>query len=343
MLRGLFWALVFWAAVMAANLDLRGQELTYWTWAKNSGGISPDGPPLAAWLTAFFTRVFGESPLAVRVPSLLFRTGALGLFVVWASDRWSLTVAKRGLWILLGSFVSLAGAIVATPESCFVFFAVWAMIEADRRHAVRTGLALGLAMLSKWATLGLLPGVIWAFATRRRGGPRWGGFLIALTVAILVQLPVVLTSSADEWAMLRATWSPAVASDPDFAQRLTNGAAFFMDQVLLGGFTFVGALLIALWILVRRGIRAPILGYNRYGSVRVPISLWVMPMLLAYGVSALRGEWRAEGTAFIFLPLAGALASWLNFNSRLEEQRFEWKMLLLTLTSTVLLSVALLR
>ncbi|HVJ64271.1 MAG TPA: glycosyltransferase family 39 protein [Bdellovibrionota bacterium] len=330
---------------MAANLDLSAQELAYWTWAKTSGRPLTEGPPLAAWLTAFFTYLFGDSPLAVRMPGLLFRTGALGLFVVWASDRWSLTVAKRGLWILLGSFVSLAGAIIAVPESFFVFFAVWTMIEADRRHATRTGLALGLALLTKWSALGLVPGVIWAFSTRRRGGPRWGGLLLALFVAILVQMPVIVSSSADEWAALRARWSSSgePSTPQNFGQMLTSVAAFVSDQVLLGGFTFLGALLIALWILVRRGIRAPILGYNRYGSVRVPITIWVIPFFLTYGICALRGEWRAEWTAFVFLPLAGALASWLNFNSRLEEQRFEWKMLILTLASTILISITLLR
>jgi 4-amino-4-deoxy-L-arabinose transferase-like glycosyltransferase len=342
LLRGLFWAIPFWAVAMSLNLHLTDQEAYYWTWAKNLDWSYFDHPPLQAWLTAFFTGVFGDSALAVRLPGLLFRTAALALFVIWASDRWSRTVAKRGLWILLGTFLSLAGALIALPDSIFAFFAMWTLIEADRRNSLRAGIALGFAALTKWKAFCLIPGVIWAFTTNRRGGPKWGGLITAGVIAILIQTPVLYWNYIHDWASFRFHLIDRHTHSPGIGEMFTNFFAFFSYQFLLGGFTFLGALIVAFWILYRRGFSSPILGYNRSASVRVPVWVWVLPFFIIFGWSAIKGESRFYWTAFTFFPICGALASVLNFSNRAEEQRFEWKMLLLTLGTMTMISVILL-
>lgn len=332
LLRGLFWAIPFWALVMAANLDLTDSEAYLWTLAKNLDWKHYAQPPFPTWLTAFFTGLFGDASWAIRLPTLLARSAALGLFVIWSSDRWSRSVAKRALWILLGSFASIAGAVIAVADSYFCFFAIWAILCADRRKHVGTGIALGCAMLTKGYALSLVPGIIWAFGTRRRNGPRWISLLGVFFIATLMQI-LALQSRAFQFTPYETIHANSFFS---------ACVLVFSSPLLLGALSLIGAGLVAAWIIKRRGLSAPILGYNRSDSVRVPLVWWILPNVLWLIYSATQGSFRSYHTAFLLFPLCAGLASILNFSSPDQEARFEWKMLLLGLGTMTLVSITLL-
>jgi dolichyl-phosphate-mannose-protein mannosyltransferase len=146
--------------------------------------VNQEHPLLGKELIALGMRLFGDDPLGWRIMPALF--GTLGLFA-----------AMRAMWFAsLSRFASIAGGILVATNfmffvisriamldvfmAGFVLVALWAFAgalrenETGRRRLAICGMALGLAMASKWnaVPLAVLPGL--AFAAVRFRALGWG-------------------------------------------------------------------------------------------------------------------------------------------------------------------------
>lgn len=146
-------------------------------------------PLLGKQLIALAITVVGDSPFGWRIGSAL--SGAAALLAAmramwWASLSRSATLLAG---VLLASsfslFVSARIAMLDPYMLAFALAALWLFARAlrhpqsGRRDLALCGVALGLAMASKWTAMPLapLPGIIFAAARLRAVGPRPGALL----------------------------------------------------------------------------------------------------------------------------------------------------------------------
>jgi dolichyl-phosphate-mannose--protein O-mannosyl transferase len=154
---------------------------------------NPEHPLLGKELIAASIALFGDTPLAWRIPSWLF--GGLGLFAIgralwFASQRRFATLAGMALVATdFAWFIQSRIAMLDMFMASFAMIALWHVAAAARRpeqgrwRLALAGVSLGLAMGTKWSVIAVavLPGLVflvmkvwtqrWRFLHARAGGP----------------------------------------------------------------------------------------------------------------------------------------------------------------------------
>lgn len=286
--------------ILGATLELTDQEAYYWTWSTQPALGYFEHPPLQAWLTGLFSHLFGDGAWVVRLPALIGRAVALFALAAWARRREGRHVAELTVALALGSFLFLAGGLIALPDSVMIPFAVLTMKYADERRWWACGVALGFAALGKWTAAMLIPGVA-ASALLRPARRSWRGLLLCGALALLFQLPPLIWNSQHEWASFHFHLQQRHHhAAPPLLEYLKNATAFLGSQFVLGGPAFVFALFVAM-----KG-RKP----ARTTSPDAPVSLawWIVPSFALFGLSAARGELRFYWTSVAYPAICLAVA-----------------------------------
>ncbi len=203
-------ALVVLQAVAARRLELTFDEAYYTLWSRGLAFGYLDHPPMVALVIRASTTLFGSSELGVRALSLglVAALPALIALIAWRLFRSAETAALAVLiWIAMP--LVLAGAVFVTPDAPLVVFwtlGLAALVELWRtgnpRWLLALGLALGLALQSKFTAAFFAAGVVLAFVTtpslrRWLVSPAAAG---ALAIAILVFAPFVAWNAGHGWA-----------------------------------------------------------------------------------------------------------------------------------------------
>ena len=103
---------------LAAWLPVADDELYYWCWSRDLQPSYFDHPPMIAYFIRASTAVFGDSPLAIRLPACLASTVVLGVVGNLCRPR---TIVA---WVALTP-VFLPGAVLVTPDTPLLLFAVF--------------------------------------------------------------------------------------------------------------------------------------------------------------------------------------------------------------------------
>lgn len=303
-----FTALFLARALIVARIGLGDDEAYYWDWSRHLDLSYFDHPALSAWAIRVSTVLFGESPLGVRLPALLFNS--LTGFMIWKLAREMFSA--RAAWVAAFLYAFTPGfgigAILMVPDApmglawiCFVW-AVWRIVKDGELHLrwwLLGGLAMGLGLLSKYTIVLLAFSTVAMFMTT----PEWRrffrkrGFWGALIISCLVALPIVV------WNIQRG-WPTVVYHLHD---RQTGGGvsfarwgAFVASQALVLTPPVLVAVLIALGVAVKRrgDFRWRLIGF---------LSL---PTLLIFTVQAMFAEfkphWPAPAYVLLFIGI-GAL------------------------------------
>ncbi len=179
-------------------------------------------PPFAKQVLALGVLVFGDNPLGWRIMPLLF--GALALYAamrgVWQATRSRFASVVAGLLLATG-FPLLVLSRIAMLDIfmiAFVMVALWLCARAVRAPELArsklalAGVALGLAMASKWnaVPLAMLPGLAFlvlrlreargGFLTARRGAPIPG--MTLLEAGLWLGLVPLATYALTYWPFL---------------------------------------------------------------------------------------------------------------------------------------------
>jgi 4-amino-4-deoxy-L-arabinose transferase len=181
----------------------------YRDWSANHVWVHK--PPLALWLMALGLRLFGTSELAARLPSLLLSTAAvlvihrLGRLLYGRGVAWfaAFLLSIQQLCIAVASGRAATDHVDATFMAA-VLAAVWCAAEyaAGGRRAwnVLAGLALGLAVLSKWLpALVVLP--VWLALAA--GSRRHSRAELAAQGAVVVGVSVAVWAPWQAWIFSR--------------------------------------------------------------------------------------------------------------------------------------------
>lgn len=180
-----FLALAFWGLAIPGHPYF--DETHYVPAARKLLALTPanrEHPLFAKEVFAASIALFGDHPLAWRVPSVL--AGGLGLFafgrLVWhlshrraASLFAMLLLASNFTW-----FVQSRIAMLDIFAAGLALVGLWqfaAALDGNRKRIrlIAAGVAMGLAMASKWSAvpIAVLPGLAF-LALRLKGTPAWG-------------------------------------------------------------------------------------------------------------------------------------------------------------------------
>ena len=206
-------ALTAMRVIYAGAIDLRTDEAYYWTWSKESALSFLDHPPMIAWFIRFGTAVFGDTNLGVRFAGIV---AMLVTQLLLADIVRRVTHDARAIVIavLMPEAALYYGLLMAkvSPDVALIPFAVamvWALVRLhesnDARWWLAAGAFAGLALLSKFTAVMLLPAVA-AFMLV----PKWRGRWLtspypwaAALIAVVVFSPVLIWNFQHDWASFR--------------------------------------------------------------------------------------------------------------------------------------------
>jgi len=296
------WAIALGAAtfrlLLFLGLDLYADEAYYWMWSRRPAAGYFDHPPMVAWLIRAGTEVLpGE--LGVRI--LFLACGALAVvFAALIGRELSDDPRVPAVAAILAAtspmlFLTGGLALPDAPVEAAYAAGTWLVARARGKGWIPAGVAVGLALLSKYTAALLAPTLLLLVLLdrdlRRELATPWpwlGG-----AVAILVFLPNLLWNASHGWITIVFQLRHGTGS----------GASIRSFLEFLGGLVG-GAGLVALPLGVWRLLR----GRDSF-TIRVAAAT-LAPILVTF-LSALRGPVEANWAALAYPALCGAGAAGL--------------------------------
>ncbi|MEK7077875.1 MAG: glycosyltransferase family 39 protein [Patescibacteria group bacterium] len=157
-----------------------------------------DHPPLFFLIQRMFFGVSGDSLLASRLPSAIF--GVAFVYLIYLVARKLFASDAPGLFAALTAAVSLAHVSVsrlAMMESVLFFFVLlnihcFLKLLDGQKHWLMFGLTLGLAFLTKYIAILLIPTYLVFLMVHRRDVLKNSKLYLALIVSVLIFSPVII-------------------------------------------------------------------------------------------------------------------------------------------------------
>ncbi len=189
------------------------------------GEVYPDKPPLLYWLAGLLGWLSGWSVFAMRLVSVASMAGTAALVGVLARRWWGILEGRAAPALFLGTAMvtEIGGRLQIDP--LLALACTWALVEVDActrdgkgasAHALRAGLATGLAALSKgpvaFAVVGLVA-LAWRLLPRGTIPARLCRRELALA-ALLAVFPVLA------WAISACLNEPALWRPLFFGQHM---------------------------------------------------------------------------------------------------------------------------
>jgi 4-amino-4-deoxy-L-arabinose transferase-like glycosyltransferase len=255
-------ALTALRVIYASVIDLRTDEAYYWTWSKENVASFLDHPPMIAWFVRFGTAIFGDTNLGVRFAGILAML-ATQLLLADIVRRVTHDVRAVVLAVLMPEAALYYGLLMTkvSPDVALIPFAVamvWALIRlhesGDARWWLAAGVFAGLALLSKFTAVMLLPAVA-AFMLVPPWRRRWLSSpypWAAALIAVAVFLPVLIWNAGHDWASFRFQLVRATATH-DISLRTVG--EYIGLQFGLVGFILLPVVMLGLVLTAWRGYR----------------------------------------------------------------------------------------
>ncbi len=315
-------ALTAMRLVYAGVLELRTDEAYYWTWSKESALSFLDHPPGIAWLIRFGTAIFGDTNLGVRFGGIVAML-VTQLLLADIVRRVTHDVRAVVFAVLMPEAALYYGLLMAkvAPDTAMIPFAVamlWALVRlhesGNPRWWLAAGLFAGLALLSKFTVIMLLPAVL-AFALvpdwRRRWLPSPYPWLAAL-IAVVLFSPVLIWNAQHDWASFRFQFVRAVATHP---LSFRTVGEFIGMQFGLVGFVLLPVVLSGVTLTAWRG-------YRTREPIAILLSTAVLVPFFYFFWKSL--TLRVGDTWPMFLWLAGFAATAINLTLLSREGWPDW-------------------
>jgi 4-amino-4-deoxy-L-arabinose transferase-like glycosyltransferase len=184
-------------ALMTAGLELYADEAYYWLWSRRPALGYFDHPPMVAWLIALSSAIL---PGEIGVRILFIACGGLAVvFAALAAGEASddpRAPVYAALLAAAAPLLAMTGALALpdAPVEAAYAASTWLVARARGRRWLAAGVAVGLALLSKYTTALLAPALVLLLLWDRdlrdelRTPWPWAG----AAVAIAVFLPCLL-------------------------------------------------------------------------------------------------------------------------------------------------------
>jgi 4-amino-4-deoxy-L-arabinose transferase-like glycosyltransferase len=294
------WAIALGAAafrlLLFRGLDLYADEAYYWMWSRRPALGYFDHPPMVAWMIRASTAVLpGE--LGVRI--LFLACGALAVvFAALVARELSDDPRAPAVAAALAAtspILMLTGglALPDAPVEAAYAGATWLVARARGRGWIWAGVAVGLALLSKYTAALLAPALLLLVLVDRdlRHELRTPWPWLGGAVAVLLFLPNLLWNASHDWVAIQFQVRHGLGS------QATLRSALEFAGGLLGGAGAV-ALPLGIWQLARGR-----------GSFSARVAAATLVPIAVTALSAFRGPVEANWAAIAYPALCGAGAA----------------------------------
>lgn len=206
------------------SLQLHFDEAYYWVWSKNLQLSYFDHPPMIAYMIKL-TTLFSNKEFFVRLPSVLCATITVIMIyrssqVLFGQKAADLSVILSLAWpILEGVFFITT---IDSPLFMFWSITIYCLINGivlDKRiYIYLSGIALGLALLSKYTAVLILPGIlIYLLLSKTHRKLLLNiDIYLALVLAILVSSPVIIWNYQHDWSSFIFQFKHGVSDEKHF-------------------------------------------------------------------------------------------------------------------------------
>lgn len=243
----------------AGLIPLVPDETNYWQWSRYLAAGYHDQAPMIAWLIRLSTTLFGQSEIAVRLPSVLALT-VVAAYMSAAALRWfGSRAAYNTALIGQGMLAFCVGGVLATSDG--IQAAAWAGAAyhvargyEDNRWSqwLAGGFWFGFGMLSKYTMVIFLPGAFLFGLTspmHRARLAQWRPY-VAVALGSLLFAPVIWWNAQNNWNSVRHVAYIGGANEPliihwnFFGDYIASQAAFVTPVVFV--------LVLMAWVAVFR-------------------------------------------------------------------------------------------
>lgn len=249
--------------ILWGPFDLSPDEAHYWEWSRRLDLSYYSKGPGVAFVIAFFTGIFGDNELGVRVGAVVFSAAAsITLFflgrALFGSD-------KAGFYSALLPNVTpifSIGSILMTTDIMLVFFWAAACLcvysAATKESAALwylSGALIGLGFLSKYTMVLIVPCLL-LFFLFSKGQRRWFARpepYIAGLVSLVFASPVILWNILNGQVTIRHTMGQAHMGDG--ALSVSAALEFVAAQALLLTPLVFAGLVYGVWRSVASGLK----------------------------------------------------------------------------------------
>jgi len=296
-------ALASWDEAIYASVAKGIHESGDWLTLRLNGVLWLEKPPLAIWVTALFYKLFGVNELSARLFSALCGSGCV-FATYWIGRH------------LLDRWAGLLGALVLLSSSHFLVYSRFGMLDAPlllfiiltlgffwlgqnrNRYLIYSGIALGLAFLTKGFAAFLVFPVIWFYALLANKmevlgrSSYWLGVMLAAAIALpwyLAQLILhhsAVTPNAFSWSFFVTPFQELDAP---------SGLWYFYVRVLVNKFHpwILVAIVTAPWTLFR--------AFKDREEETIFLAAWMFGIFILLTLFHLKRSWYA-------MPLYPALS-----------------------------------
>ena len=317
-------ALLALQTLAAGRLELSFDEAYYTLWSRSLSFGYLDHPPMVALLIRVSTSLFGGSELGVRALSLVV-VGAMPALVAFIAWRLFGSAEKAALAALMWIGMPLVsiGAVFVTPDAPLVVFwtlGLAALVElwrtGERRWLIALGLALGLALQSKFTAAFFAAGVALALVATP-SLRRWllsPALLAGLAVALVIFAPFVVWNGAHGWA----TFAKQLGRAPPNGFAPYYLAEFLVAQIGLMNPLIVVALVPALAAIPWRGSVSP----RSPDEARRILACTIAPAAVYFLLHSLHDRVQGNWLAPLYPAAAILAADWVAESRRAAGSRF---------------------
>lgn len=162
--------------IYLSPLELGVDEAQYWLWGQHLDFGYYSKPPLIGWLLGLGDMLFGSSAFATRIFAPFLHLGTALILFFSAKQLGGIASAQIAslLWLTLPS-VGLASFVISTDSVMLLFWSLglFCILKAtgapalNKKWMLAAGLAIGVAMLAKYAAVYFIIGLAGWMLTRR--------------------------------------------------------------------------------------------------------------------------------------------------------------------------------
>jgi 4-amino-4-deoxy-L-arabinose transferase-like glycosyltransferase len=206
----LFFSLITLFRLVYINfVPLVPQEAYYWNYSEHLALSYFDHPPLTAWTIAVFTAIGGDHIFFIRLGSVLFSLGIMVLLYRIALELFnSRRVAFMTILAINCTVLFSIGATIITPDVPLLFFwtlLVYCLVKLRSTRLAGywyfAGIALGLALLSKYTAVLIVPGIFLyiLLSPDQRHWLKTAHPYLAILLSLVVFSPVIIWNYQNDW------------------------------------------------------------------------------------------------------------------------------------------------